>query len=910
MSNASEIEKLKKDVESIDDFLAKERAYIASATKEVIEIEKEENSLKLLYPDVCELDAQKEKINENKKMLDELSEDAVDDRKILEERIESLKSGLNGVVERLNSHGIHSKDDYKMAMDTVQAKKESIPNINVEIKKKELDIVEQEERKKTILLRIEELEQEGEELSGETVEQSTPKDELKPEKDLAVSELAAFIDYQQDDEPKVKSTATIEKKTGPKKKETLDIVIEDMLNIQKKVENKFQEIMHENKEEDLTKSIEDFHNKFLEIIYQRVNDATKKLMDKKEYINTLTEYANQYTPDMEDERLIKLKDTITSSIKEIETKGQKFEEEIKYSFNEASEYAKNEFSYLEMLQSRIKDQIAGLQEKIDNIEKELGELKGNSKEGLLENINNKQKVIDDKERILKEMDKSLKEDILNLLDNIKEKLSKIDTYENVKDTLGELENSIKEKVQETDNHILSIKEEIEKLSAEKTELEKKYEEKKDSEESDTEKEALLVDSKNMLKEEAQKIIDTMGILGEKNNEFLSKLDENKKALKDKIKVSDLEVVKDKKELLEKAKEEIKPYNLRLFENVEEYNNEYTKEFDRYMTKVISDIDEMKNENNAIKANVHNIVVSSEFDENIQLMDELKNSINKVLSTDKLTKNVEQPPKHDKTKFEQEIEESIVYIKPEETIDEKIDFSGIYYMEDKVKDLDELKESISNVCERLGVEYGKRSSEPKDKKAAQTKKMYVKDKSHENIAGLEGYDENIREILMDIAWDQLEELKNMNVKYNKILYINDLKEIRDEKVMKIAKLKEDYKNAVEAARKLYDIKKYVLAYKKGMEELARGAKSNDKDDQMEYNKLMKVATKSLKTMQENGISSFEDFRSKVVKNSDLVKQVLANTKMENEELVKIASLIKAIEIASNEYKESTQKTEVG
>ena len=135
---------------------------------------------------------------------------------------------------------------------------------------------------------------------------------------------------------------------------------------------------------------------------------------------------------------------------------------------------------------------------------------------------------------------------------------------------------------------------------------------------------------------------------------------------------------------------------------------------------------------------------------------------------------------------------------------------------------------------------------------------------------------------------------MNKLYKRTLYIDDLKQLKEEKVASISNLKQEYKQAVAQAKKLYEIKKYVLAYKKGMEELAKGSNSEDKDAQKQYANSMKVASKSLKIMKENGISSFEDFRYQVLKNSEQVKQILAETKAQNEELVKLTGLIQAIE----------------
>ena len=59
------------------------------------------------------------------------------------------------------------------------------------------------------------------------------------------------------------------------------------------------------------------------------------------------------------------------------------------------------------------------------------------------------------------------------------------------------------------------------------------------------------------------------------------------------------------------------------------------------------------------------------------------------------------------------------------------------------------------------------------------------------------------------------------------------------------------------------------------------------------------------MKENGISGFEDFRDKVIKNSDTVKEILAKTKNENEELVKLMGLIQAIQRSEDMLKPGLQ-----
>lgn len=907
MEKTSEIEKLKLDIASIDEFLDSSKTYIADARHNITDIEKEENSLRLLYVDVCELDEIREKIESARKMQEDMGDDK-DNRDILDQRIQSLQKGLDLVLERLGKKGIRSRDDYNSMMEDVRVKKESIPNTQAEIKKKEQEIVELEERKNTILARIEYLEKdEGNEEIQSSVEKSLNIDanekllSQRTKQEHVVSELAAFIDYQNDDEDNkeniVDKPKDVKKETALNKKDSLDSVIEDVLRRQEKVQNKFLEIIQENKEEEISEEIQKFHNKFLDVVYKRLNEAVGKIIDKRKLINKLSEYANEYTKEMEDKRLADLNNDILNSIKSIEQEEQGFEGEIKYSFNEFSEYVNNEFNYLCTLRSRIEDQLTDIGAKIDNIENELGDIKGNTKESILELINTNQKTIDNTYIKLKNVDSLLRENVLMLMDNIKERMNATEDHDEIKAILESFRNDIIAKEEESDSNKRDIEEEINRLNEEKKALEERYNKKKDDETSDIEREAFLLDSKKMLKDEVQKVEDMIEMLNTKNNEFRAKLDEDKRKIKDRIKKCDGDIVTKKKALIDSISEEMKSYKLRLFENVCEYNNEDTKEFDRYATKIMSDIDDLKEENDVIRKKVHNVVVSSEFEENIPLFDALKESLNKIISVNKLVESVEKPEDMDMTTIEQTIKTSLSYIKPENTINDKIDFSSIYDIENNMQMVDELNKSITSIYDRLEMERN-----IKEKKEKPAKRLYEKDKSRDNVTGLEGYDDSKREVLMDVSWEYIEELKNLNIVYKKSLYIEDLNSLKEEKVIAIAKLKEDYQNALEVTRKLYELKKYVLAYKKGMEELAKGAKSNDKDDQKEYNKFMKFATKSLKTMQENGISSFEDFRSKVMKNSDHVKEILAKTKAENEELVKLTSLIKAIEIAIDEHKE--------
>lgn len=929
MENTSDIEKLKLDVVSIDEFLKDSRTYITNATHDIMEIGKEENSLRLLYLDVSELDDTREKIESVKKMQEDMADSDDDTKAQLKQRMESLQKEYEEILERLSKHGIKNKDDYDNKMNAVKAKKESIADMKAEIKKKELSMVELEERKNTILARIKILEDESKNAVVKDTEEN--KDVIdKDKKDIVdseektnadddalakdtkqkermVSELAAFIDYQAEDEnikdDIIDDTEVVKKETKEisKVKKSLDSAIDDVLQKQEKVQNKFLEIIQENKDEGISKEIADFHEKFLDIIYKRINGVVEKLNHKRKFIDSLNRYANEYTKEMEDDRLTKLNSDVLNSIKDIEQEEQGLEGEVRYSFNELSEYAKNEFNYISTLQSRISDQLNDIVSKMDNIENELGEIKGNTKESILEAITNNQKTIDNSERKLRNVDSLLKGSVIELMENIKERMSATEDHEELKSILEDFKNNITTKENESDSSKVSIEEEIKKLEEEKETLEKKYNEKKDNESYDTEREALLLDSKKMLKDEVQKVVDMIGMLETRNNEFKTKLDEDKRGIKDKIKQYDSGIVAKKNELISSVNENMKSYKLRLFENIEEYNNEYTKEFDRYVTKAIMDIEELKKENNEIREKVKNIVVSSEFEENVQLFDNLKESLDNVKSVDKSIASVDKPDSEDKAKIEKTIETSLSYIKPEDTIDNKIDFGGIYKLEDNMQMVKELKENVASVCDRLEMDYSL-----KEKKEKGTKKLPHKE-VRDNIAGLEGYDDDTREVLMDMSLEYVEELKNMNIIYNKPLYLEDLNKIKEEKVILIAKLKEKYQVSLEMTRKLYELKKYVLAYKKGMEELAKGAKSDDKDAQKEYNKYMKVATKSLKTMQENGVSSFEDFRSKVLKNSENVKEILEKTKSENKELVKLMSLIKALEVAFNEH---TEKSAVG
>ena len=611
-------------------------------------------------------------------------------------------------------------------------------------------------------------------------------------------------------------------------------------------------------------------------------------------------------------------------MQKIENLQQKLEGEVKFTFNELKEQSENDLNYLNSLKDRILEQTSQIDEKITNIEERLGYLLANSKESLLEQLKQLENMIKDFHQKEQELEDRAKDEIVNILDSLKEKVKSTSSYEDFMSALDTIKESITEEEEKIKEEKNKMAEELEELESKRNETEEKYNNKTD----DKEEESMLLDSKQMLVKETNEVMDIVRVLITKQQEFLDTIRQKKQDIKEDIKQKDAEIINEKNELIKDITYKKKPLPVLLKENVDIYNNKYIKEFNMLMEKISKSVEQVEQSNDGYKVMTKNMVVLSEFDENTQLLKELKDLIQKSVSMEKNINNVEIEEIREKSSIEQDIEHNLETINVKDTIYSKVEFEEIVAIEQSVVDIDEIKKGVHNICTKLDIEdkFEEKATKAKaiepeiveeepvveveevkeeepaplvepselKKEKVEIEKIPVEAIRRTRTFGLEDYTEEEQEVLKEIPWEQLVELKNMNKTYNKILYIDDLKELQQEKVEKISTLKQDYKDAVEQAKKLYEIKKYVVSYKKGMEELANGAKSQDAEDKKEYNKLMKNATKSLKKMKESGISSFEDYRYKVMKNSETVKQILANTKSENEELVKITGLIKSIE----------------
>lgn len=910
MDNNAEVEKLIAILNNIDVSLSKNRTEISGIKLNISQIKSAILDLKRVYPDLCELEQLDVSIESQNKLLDVETDE--DTKSIIQDKIKTFEARKKEIFKTLESMGIKTKEDYDEKMKTLDSKKELISDMEAKVNKKEQENLELIQNRVTIEKKIAELE----------AEQSKQKDENKGRdltktapKSAKTSELSVFLNYEEEDdeeepEPEPERPKRV-KKVVKKKEDPVDEIITKIVKKQKSISDKFEEIKAECNDEDIVSIMGKLQQKFEDEVCKEIQVVTYGFLRKKMEISDLQEQIKTDTPEAEAKKLEDASADLTNGLQKIENLQQKLEGEVKFTFNEMKEQSINDLNYLKSLRERIVEQTTQIEEKITNIEERLGYLLANSKESLLEQLKQLENMIKEMKQKEQELENKAKDEMIEILDTLKEDIKASESYEDFMNTIDKVKDKISLEEEKIKEEKANMNTELEELESKRSETEEKYNNKTD----DKEEESMLLDSKQMLKKDTDELLDMAQVLITKQQEFTDTIKQKKQDIKTDIKQKDAELLSEKEELIKDITYRKKSLPVLLKESIDNYNKVQIREFNMLMDKISKGVGTIETSNDGYKVMTTNMVVLSEFDENTQLLKELQDLIKEGVSMKKdIPNTVEIDETKEKSSVEQEIEHNLSYVDIKDTIYSKIAFEEIVEVEQDVVDIEEIKQSLHGLCEKLDMD-DKLSGKPRQKpepepipepevegeepvqekvEKVELEQIPVEPKRKKGSFGLEGYTEEEQEVLKDIAWDQLVELKNLNRVYNKILFIDDLKEIQQQKVDKIAELKEEYKGAVEEAKKLYEIKKYVISYKKGMEELANGAKSEDAEDQKEYNKLMKNATKSLKKMKESGISSFEDYRYRVVKNSDKVKQILADTKTENEELVKITGLIQAIE----------------
>ena len=1033
MDNNLELEKMMKLLETINVSLKENEISISKIKEDISNVNNEELKLKKLYLDLCDVEQIKINIEMNRKNIEACNEEDNETIAIFEQKIKSLQDSLTNILDRLEENGLRDRKEYENRMNAVREKKSKISEMESQISEKEKETERLKKEKILVENKIKELEDSNKKLDSDKafiieengvnridfVEKSDDlnyvdlKDkqeihEVREEKNVTkrdltktknvgkTSEVASFIGYEDETVEEKKEEVVVKPKK--KKEETIDEVVGKMVRNLENIVRKFNEILQESTDNDLNKNVVYLKNKFEQKVYRYLSDAIHRFTNKRKEINNIKYELENSTEEKEEERLELVNKQLIDDIVKIETIQKDFTNDIVSEFDSFKSTVKEDSDYLYSLKNDIKNKINDIYSRIDDVDKRLEELKENSKENILEAINRVDKELDEVNKGKENIEEEIKSGILGLLDEVKQNIKESYGYEDLVSIMSELKQKISSKENDLSNKISEIEERRIALESGKRGLEEKYNLKKKND--DKEEILALNNQKQDLKEETRKIIEMANILKIKHEKFAEETDETKMKIKSNIKKRDIDISKQKNQILERVKDKKKLLTSKLVDDINKYNNEYTIEFERYIKKIQGEIDEIQKNINEYKELAKNIVVESEFEENFQLLDELKEVSERVIATNKYIECQNKEEDRIETNMQKEIQQNMSRIKPEDNINSKIDFGEIYEMEDSIKDVDEVKQSVYKLCLKLGMEeeinnneiklneqhqkqdyrestnqdYEELEEKSKDEQEKdftqyqdkrvdydgyekdeqenvetenqeqieeQTKEQIEKqieeqteeqtekqieeqteeqtekrnnikdkpgDKSFEpykrksiNMSGLDEYSDKTREVLMNIPWEQLVELKNMNKEYQKILYMEDLEELKNNKVQNIANLKEQYKTSVLYAKKLYEIKKYVLAYKKGMEELAKGLKSEDKEGKKEHANFMKMASKSLKIMKENGVNGFEDFRDKVIKNSDTVKQILNKTKAENEELVRLMGLIQAIKRSEDSLK---------